>query len=178
MDNITLCSPVAQRIIEEGRRKHYHFETVAHAEVPTQEEQIGNFWIRKVDKAELAAISKGSLKKVELIERWDKIKAILVADEISNRLPEPAEIEELTPHLGEPTRVHQAHPRSIETSDSVDTAGEVLKAVAITAGVLAVVAMPVLALAGVVFMAALKDPAIIVITSDNTWILCDNWYHS
>lgn len=140
-------SEAAQKAIEVGSQYHYRFRVVGSGELPEKPFYQGAWWFEPVLEP---PVGKNILDLLE--QSGVAYKGIVVAHEVS--LVEAPAVEEKQ-------KTEIALP-SIPANEITEIVGAI--------------AMGIFAVVGFIFLAILKDPAVIVILDDGVWLEVCNYY--
>ncbi len=143
-------SEAAQKAIEIGRRYHYRFRVVGSGEVPEKPFYQGAWYFEPVLEPPVGKNILDLLKRSGVA-----YKGIVMAHEVS--LVEAPAVKE-----NEKTDFKIALP-SIPATDIVE--------------IVAKIAMGMAMVAAFIFLAILRDPAVIIVLEDDTWLETCNYYH-
>ena len=144
----TKVTSLGQKAVDLGLAHHYHFEIVGKGPVPDEVTQ-NLFWTLIPVKYP----PRGHDRIKVLTDAGIEIIGYIIAEE-----PEVVEVQQPTPKVERDFKVTP----SIPASEIANVAGAIL--------------MGVLTVAGFVLFACLKDPMLIVVLEDDTWVCIESWY--
>ena len=145
-------SQYASKAIAAGRKRHMRFRAVNQGEVPSEPFYEDGWWYEILESE--STIPPQGRERIEILKKAGiPIKGMVVAHEAPKLLSAPQEAEKEQP--------------------SRNVSRDLLPVIRGVVEVLGII----LAVIGVVFLAALRvDPALIVVLDDGTWLEIMTWY--